>query len=116
MITLENVPGVVTDIQETVNDIKRLLLEKSNPPPVSSDRWFDLNGLCDYRPDKPAKATVYGEVHRNVIPVHKKGKKLMFLKSEIDAWIKTGRKKTLAEIATEADQYLETKKGRNNGK
>jgi hypothetical protein len=53
-------------------------------------------------------------VHSGLIPVHKGGKKLRFLKSEIDNWIKQGRKKTLAETASEAESYLK-KKGGNNG-
>ncbi|MDR1342763.1 MAG: helix-turn-helix domain-containing protein [Prevotellaceae bacterium] len=32
--------------------------------------------------------------YQRSIPYHKKGKKLMFLKSEIDNWLKEGRRKT----------------------
>jgi hypothetical protein len=53
-------------------------------------------------------------VNAGIIPVHKGGKKLRFLKSEIDSWLKQGRKKTLAETASEAEAYLH-KKGGNNG-
>jgi hypothetical protein len=49
-------------------------------------------------------------VNAGTIPVHKGGKKLRFLKSEIDAWLKQGRKKTLAETAAEADAYLNNHK------
>ncbi|MBL4586010.1 MAG: helix-turn-helix domain-containing protein [Flavobacteriales bacterium] len=91
--------------------MKRLLLEKSSEQPTETDRWFDLTELCNYHPDKPAKATAYGWVHSGLIPVHKGGKKLRFLKSEIDSWLRQGRKKTFAETASEADQYLKTKSG-----
>jgi len=80
--------------------------------PTETDRWFDLNELCIYHPDKPSKPTVYGWVNACTIPVHKGGKKLRFLKSEIDNWLRQGRKKTLAETAREADAYLLTKKTR----
>jgi predicted DNA-binding transcriptional regulator AlpA len=53
---------------------------------------------------------VYGWVNAGTIPVHKGGKKLRFLKSEINNWLKQGRKKTLAELASEADTYLSNKK------
>jgi hypothetical protein len=82
----------------------------------SYDAWLSLAELCDYLPDKPAKPTVYGWIHHNIVPCHKKGKKLYFLKSEIDIWLKQGRKKTVAETACEVEQYLSTKKGLNNGK
>lgn len=83
--------------------------QKSTTTP-ETDRWFDLTELCNYLPDKPAKPTVYGWVHVGLIPCHKGGKKLRFLKSEIDTWLKQGRKKTLAEVAIETDQYLSKKK------
>jgi hypothetical protein len=90
----------------TANILKAVL----NEQPTEKDRWFDLKELCIYRPDKPAKATVYGEVHKGIIPVHKRGKKLMFLKSEIDSWLKKGRKRTLEEIANDADKLIILKK------
>jgi excisionase family DNA binding protein len=93
------------------NSIKKVL---GNQTPTEQDCWFDLNELCQYHPDKPSKATVYGWVNAQAIPVHKGGKKLRFLKSEIDNWLKQGRKKTYAEIVSEADNYL-NKKGVNNG-
>ena len=113
-ITLETLPKAFIHLTNEVSEIKRLLLEKSNEQPTEKDIWYDLNELCIYHPDKPSKPTVYGWVNAGTIPVHKGGKKLRFLKSEIDDFLKQGRKKTLAETAIEADNYL-NKKGGNNG-
>ena len=110
-LTLETLPKAFTHLTNEVSEIKRLLLEKSNEKQTETDRWFDLNELCIYHPDKPSKPTVYGWVNAGIIPVHKGGKKLRFLKSEIDNWLRQGRKKTLAETASEAESYLLTKKG-----
>jgi excisionase family DNA binding protein len=110
-LTLETLPKAFTHLSEEVSEIKRLLLEKSNDQPTEIDRWFDLNELCNYHPDKPSKPTVYGWVNAGAIPVHKGGKKLRFLKSEIDIWLRRGRKKTFEETAKDAEQYLKTKKG-----
>jgi excisionase family DNA binding protein len=109
-LTLETLPKAFTLLSNEVSEIKRLLLEKSSEQPTETDRWFDLNELCIYHPDKPSKPTVYGWVNAGIIPVHKGGKKLRFLKSEIDNWLKQGRKKTLAETANEAETYCKTKK------
>jgi len=77
-------------IDARLSNIENLLLEiKHNKKEIEADQWFDLNELCDYIPDKPSRATVYGWVHSSKIPVHKGGKKLRFLKSEIDNWLKT---------------------------
>ena len=113
-ITLETLPKAFTHLTNEVSEIKRLLLQKSNEQPTEIDRWLDLNELCIYHPDKPSKPTVYGWVNAGTIPVRKSGKKLRFLKSEIDNWLKQGRKKTLAETASEAENYLK-KNGGNNG-
>ncbi|MFY8068537.1 MAG: helix-turn-helix transcriptional regulator [Flavobacterium sp.] len=109
-LTFEALPRAITNLSNEVRELKRLLLEKSNEQPIETDRWFDLNELCQYHPDKPSKPTVYGWVNANTIPVHKGGKKLRFLKSEIDNWLRQGRKKTLAETAKEAETYCKTKK------
>jgi excisionase family DNA binding protein len=112
-LTLETLPKAFTQLTNEVGEIKRLLLAKSNEQPTETDRWFDLTELCNYHPDKPSKPTVYGWVNAGIIPVHKGGKKLRFLKSEIDSWLKQGRKKTLAETASEAEAYLKKKGGCN---
>jgi excisionase family DNA binding protein len=52
--------------------------------------------------------TIYGLVSRSEIPVNKQGKRLYFSKHELIAWIKTGRKKTGAEIAAVATEYCNT--------
>ena len=104
----------IEDLQTVIIDCVNSCLKNSKPvhseQPAEADRWFDLNELCIYHPDKPSKPTVYGWVHCGLIPVHKGAKRLRFLKSEIDNWIKQGRKKTLAEIASEANAYLSNKK------
>ena len=108
-LTLETLPKAFAELSNDVTEIKRLLLERQNEKPTETDRWFDLNELCNYHPDKPSKPTVYGWVSAGNIPVHKSGKKLRFLKSEIDYWLKQGRKKTLTEIANDADSYIKNR-------
>lgn len=110
-ITLETLPKAFTHLVNEVGEIRRLLQQKAETP-TETDQWFDLSELCQYHPDKPSKATVYGWVNAGTIPVHKSAKKLRFLKSEIDAWLKQGRKKTLAETEAEAESYLQNHKKR----
>lgn len=102
--------AVVTQLCEDIAAIKRHLFEKSSISQSETDQWFDLEELRNYLPDKPAKATVYGWVHAHLIPCHKGQKKLRFLKSEIDNWLKEGRKKTTSEIEAETDVFLSSKK------
>jgi len=71
---------------KTLQDIKEFILN-NKVLTEQPDRWMDLIEVCNYIPDKPTKPTVYGWVHSNNIPFHKGGKKLRFLKSEIDNWL-----------------------------
>ena len=109
-ITQITAPELETLIE---NSIKKVLSTQQAGQPTDPNRWFDLNELCQYHPDKPTKATVYGWVNAATIPVHKGGKKLRFLKSEIDSWLMQGRRKTLAETASEANTYIRYKGGKS---
>ncbi|MBZ5859451.1 helix-turn-helix domain-containing protein [Flavihumibacter profundi] len=94
---------------ERLTAIEATLSEMKNQSPkmaIDSYQWFDLVQLQTYLPDKPAKPTVYEWVRKRLIPYHKKGKKLSFLKSEIDEWLKEGRRKTVKEIGDDASSYL----------
>lgn len=43
-----------------------------------------LNNVKAY---KIAKATIYKYIHEDVIPYHKRGGRVSFLRSELDAWL-----------------------------
>jgi excisionase family DNA binding protein len=113
-LTLETLPKAFSQLTNEVSEIRQMLLAISNDKPAEADRWLNLDELCQYHPDKPSKMTVYGWTQAGSIPVHKGGKKLRFLKSEIDSWLLQGRKQTAAEIEaeskTERDTYLLTKR------
>jgi len=111
-LTLENLPKAFAQFLTEWQDAKKLLLENNSKYLQEPDRWFDLPELCEYHPDKPAPATVYGWVHECKIPFHKGigQKKLRFRKSEIDNWLSLGRNKTFAEAAAEANFYLSSNK------
>tara|TARA_R110000765_G_scaffold2912_1_gene9069 strand:- start:28220 stop:28522 length:303 start_codon:yes stop_codon:yes gene_type:complete len=53
-----------------------------------------------------SKYTIYGLVHKNTIPYHKRGSRLYFLKSEILNWLKAGKRKDKASVQNEVDEYL----------
>ena len=45
-------------------------------------------------------------------PFHKRGKRIMFLKSEIDAWLRDGKVKSEKDLEDEAARFIKSK--RNN--
>lgn len=85
-ISFENLPQKVLEIfqqnQEILKELQRI------NPPQNAERYFNVDELIGYLPQKPARSTVYGLVHAKRIPYHKQSKHLHFLKSEIDLWLK----------------------------
>ena len=73
-----------------INELKQIKAEMvamcQSGEPI--DQWLNLEELRNYLPDHPAEQTIYGWTSNHTIPFHKKGKKLQFLKSEIDKWLK----------------------------
>lgn len=58
-----------------------------------------------------AVATIYEKTSEKLIPHYKHGKKIMFKKSELLAWVESRRVKTIHEIRKEAtNQILKTRK------
>jgi len=108
-LTFNELPTAVQTLIQKVETIETLLCRQQQPP-QETDRWLNLTDLCNYHPDHPAKPTVYTWICQRLIPHHKKGKKLMFLKSEIDDWLKQGRRKTITEIQADAQQYTANKR------
>jgi len=109
-ITYNELPEVASEILDMVKYIKESLNEARNESAKSdSDRWFNLDELISYLPDKPKKASVYTLVRNRILPHYKRQKVLFFLKSEIDSWLKTSRRKTKAEIDAERDSFLSRK-------
>ncbi|MBK8245331.1 MAG: helix-turn-helix domain-containing protein [Saprospiraceae bacterium] len=103
-------------IEAKLNSIENILLELKHNPEIQkkyheNDRWFDLQELREYLPDKPSKATIYSWVQNRSIPYHKGAKKLRFLKSELDAWMKKGRKDYSSGSDLPVESYLKIRKG-----
>ena len=111
-IGFDQLPEAVATIMKDVQDLKEMVyghLEQLKPEEPKI--WFNIGELCDYLPDKPSKQTVYTWVCYRQIPYHKTGKKLSFLKSEIDAWIAKSARATAQEIRETAQACYGNKKG-----
>ena len=88
------------------NSVRKALNEsqKSDLINPQSDHLLTIKQAAEFL--NLSVPTIYGYVHRMEIPVCKKSKRLYFSKQELIDWIKTGRKKTSAEIAAEADTFI----------
>jgi excisionase family DNA binding protein len=101
-------------IEARLNNIETLLLDLKHTPKEQGERTEPEQLLTVQQAAELLNLsvpTLYGYSQRAEIPVCKRGKRLYFSKQSLFEWIKDGKKKTLAETASEAEKYLKTKKG-----
>ena len=104
-------PTAMATLLEKVERIENLLSNGVLSSAEEKDKWFNVEDLQEYHPNHPAKATIYDWVCQRRIPYHKDGKKLRFLKSEIDSWLMSSYHKTDEEMQNEAIDYVNGKRG-----
>ena len=109
-ITFESLPKAVTHLQETVNNIERLLLEKSNQPQPETDKLLTVQDTAKFL--SLSVPTVYGLIHKGELPVMKRSKRCYFSKVELINYLKAGKRKTVTELGSEANAYVKRKGGK----
>ncbi len=107
-LTFEQLPKAVTQLYGKLENIERLLLDNANEDKPQADQLLTIQQASELL--NLSVPTIYGLVSRLEIPCMKKGKRLYFSQQELTNWVKTGRKKTLTEIASEAEAYLSNRK------
>lgn len=90
------------------NSIRKILSAQKDSSTIETDQLLTIKEAAEFL--HLSVPTLYGYVSRSAIPVSKQGKRLYFSKQELTEWVKTGRKKTIAEINAEANTYLKSKK------
>ncbi|QCR24493.1 helix-turn-helix domain-containing protein [Pontibacter sp. SGAir0037] len=105
--TFEQLPQALSLLHEKMNRIERLLVEQQPPP--EKETLLNVSQAATFL--HLSVATLYTKVSCRDIPYSKRGKRLYFRKSELEDWVRQGRKKTVSEIQQEAVQ-----KASNNGR
>jgi len=107
-LTFEQLPQAVTMLTKEVSELKQLLLQNSNLQQVApQDQLFTIQQAAEFL--GLTVPTMYTKVSKGELPVMKRGKRLYFSHSELLEYLKTGRKKSNAEIEAEAAKYLQNK-------
>ena len=110
-ITFEDLPKAMSWMMDKLNELDSKIDGLNNPSSnVPTEQWMNLKELCEYIPSHPAEQTVYGWTSCHQIPFHKRGKRIMFLKSEIDEWLHAGKIKSEKDLENEASQFYKVKK------
>ena len=112
-ITFEDLPKVMSWMMDKLNKLDSKIDGLHNIPLVRpADQWMNLKELCEYLPSHPAEQTVYGWTSCHQIPYHKRGKRIMFLRAEIDAWLHDGKRKSQKELEDEASRFIQVKRNK----
>lgn len=115
-ITFEDLPKALSWVIDKLIQLDMKidnLTSTSQLPPA--EQWMNLKELCEYLPSHPAEQTVYGWTSCHLIPFHKKGKRIMFLKSEINLWLRESKMKSSYELEKDAKQFYGIIKGLDIG-
>ena len=56
---------------------------------MREEKWLTVEEICDYL--QVTKDTVYKWIDQRNMPGHRMGRRWMFQRSEVDAWIKAGK-------------------------
>jgi len=101
--TFEELPQAISVLHEKVDCIKDLLLEnRLQNPQRPRDDLLTIRQAAEFL--SLSVPTLYTKVSRKEIPVNKRGKRLYFSMVELSEWVRSGRKKSTAEIQQETIQ------------
>ena len=90
------------------NSLRKILYVQKESLSIENEQLLTIKEAAEFL--HLSVPTLYGYVSKSAIPVSKQGKRLYFSKQELTEWVKTGRKKTIAEISAEANTYLTKKR------
>lgn len=108
-IKFENMPAAVAFLIKQVAELHRKFDAMSEAPTGKEEQWMDIHQLSAYLPTHPAKQTIYGWTSTHQIPFYKKGKRIMFLKSDIDRWLISEQLKSIDDITADAEAFCNRK-------
>ena len=107
--SFNDLPNAVSQLfikLESIEEILKLNVRNAQP---QDDQLLTIAQAAQFL--DVSVPTIYGYVHRSTIPVMKRSKRLYFSKQDLTEYLKQGRRKTVDEIATEANEYLAKRKG-----
>lgn len=103
-ITFDSLPNSVAEIHQKLEAIEALLLGHSSKSQPAEKTNMSVQEAADFL--KLSVPTIYSKVSKGELPYMKASKRLYFSKTELQEYIKSGRKKTSTEALIEAPNNL----------
>lgn len=104
-LSFDDLPKAVSLINEKLDSLQQMLAHSIEPPQSTNH-----NQLLSV-PEAAALLrltvpTIYSKVSRGELPAMKQGNRLYFSLSELIEYLKSGRKRSIAELTAEAEAYI----------
>lgn len=104
-------------IEARLNNIETLLLDLKRIPKepgeqTEADELLTVQDAAKFL--TLSVPTIYGLISKGELPVMKRSKRCYFSKVDLLNYVKQGKRKTIAETAAEAEQYVKAKKKGGN--
>ncbi len=111
-ITFNELPDEISRMSKQLDEIRNFLFERDEPQPEpEQNELLTIQQAAELL--HLTVPTIYTKTSKGELPgVCKQGKRLYFDKQVLTDWIRSGRKKTNAEIIADAESYLNSKKKR----
>jgi excisionase family DNA binding protein len=106
--TFDQLPQAMRLLHEKMDRLELLLAQQHSPQ--DADTIFNVTKAAAFL--HLSVSTLYVKVCRREVPYNKQGKRLYFYKSELDEWVRKGRKKTVSEIQEETGHHVLVEKRR----
>ncbi len=111
VLNFNDLPSALSLVLSRLKDIdEKFSVLISQIQPDKKPEWLTVPELREYLPTHPVEHTIYCWTSNGEIPFHKRGKRIVFLKSEIDEWLQENKRKSRTEIVNEAFAYVQSKK------
>lgn len=110
-ITFEQLPTAVSQLNQKLENIERLLLSQSDKDnqKETEEKLLTVQAAAEFL--SLSMPTIYSKVSRNELPFMKRGKRLYFSQKELLEYLQRGRVKSNDELQAEAILYTSKKKG-----
>ncbi|HEV7379289.1 MAG TPA: helix-turn-helix domain-containing protein [Dyadobacter sp.] len=107
--SFDQLPRAVSELHQKLDSLQDLIMESRQAVPQVIE-LMTIAQAAEFL--NLSVQTLYGKVCHKEIPVSKKGKRLYFYRSELEDWIRSGKKKTLAELKEEFPAITRTSRGK----
>lgn len=108
-LSFDDLPKAVCHLSEEIREIKLMLAQHIEPQlPLQQDQILTVEEAAAFL--RLSVPTVRSKTSRGELPFMKKGNRVYLSMSDLMDYLKSGKRKSNAEIQTEAESYLSGRK------